>query len=126
MALAHAGRHRHVIGDRAHHQHDEAVHVEGESRRGIALRQLLRNQAVGLVIGPEPAIAFGHAQAEEPLAAEIGIVVERKRRIAVVALGARGEALPGQAAGQGHQLLLSGRRLQVHRTPRRTDDRLRL
>jgi hypothetical protein len=34
---------------------------------------------------------------------------------AVVAVGARGEALAGQTAGKGHQLALPGGRLKVHR-----------
>ena len=119
VALARRGRHRHGVGDRPHHQHGEAVHVEGERGGGVALRQLLRHQAVGLVVGPEPAVAFGHAQAEEPLGAEIGIVVERKGRLAVVALGARGEALAGQTAGKGDQLALPGGRLEVHRRAHR-------
>ena len=126
VALTHGGSHRHVIGDRAHHQHREAVHVEGERRRGIALRKLLRHQAVGFVVGPEPAVAFGHAQAEEPLGAQIGIVVEGKGRIAVVAVGARGEALAGQTAGKGDQLPLPGGRLEVHRRAHRADHILRL
>jgi hypothetical protein len=49
--------------------------------------------AVGFVVGPEPAVALGHAQAEEPLGAEIGIVVKGKGCGAVVAVRARGEAL---------------------------------
>jgi hypothetical protein len=69
------------------------VHVEGERRRGIALSKLLRHEAVGFVVSSEPTVAFGYAQAEEPLGAEIGIVIERKGRVAVVAVGARGEAL---------------------------------
>src|SRR5207248_2662601 len=115
VALTHRGKHRHVIGNRAHHQHGEAMHVEGECRRGVALRQLLRHQAVGFVIGPEPTVAFGHAQAEEPLGPEIGVVVEGKRRVAVVAVGARGEALAGQTAAKADQLALPEGRLEVHR-----------
>jgi hypothetical protein len=45
----------------------------------VLARKLLRHQAVGFVISPEPTVAFGHAQAEEALVAEIGIVVEGKR-----------------------------------------------
>src|ERR1700745_287385 len=75
---------------------------------------LLRHQAVGFVVGPEPAVAFGHAQAEEPLGAEIGIVVEGKGCGAVVAVGARGETLTGQTAGKGDQLALPGGRLEMH------------
>ena len=125
VALTRGGRHRHVIGDPAHHQHGEAVHVEGERRRGIALRKLLRHQAVGFVVGPEPAVAFGHAQAEEPLAAEIGIVVEGKGRVAVVAVGARGKALAGQTAGKIDQFALPGGRLKVHQGGSRAGRMLR-
>ena len=104
VALACGGGHRHVIGNGAHHQHGQAVHVEGERRRGIALRQLLGDQAVGFIVGPEPAIAFRHAQAEQPLAAQVGIVVERKGRVAVVAVGTRRKTLAGEPACQGNQL----------------------
>src|SRR5437762_2744426 len=41
VTLTLAGRHRHIVGNRAHHQHREAVHVEGERRGGIALGKLL-------------------------------------------------------------------------------------
>ena len=49
-------------------------------------------------------MALGHAQAEESLGAEIGIVVEREGCGAVVAVGAWGEALAGETAGEGDQL----------------------
>jgi hypothetical protein len=114
VAFAHRRGHRHAVGDRAHHQHGEAVHVEGERRGGIALRKLLRHEAVGFVVRPEPAVALGHAQAEEPLGAEIGIVVEGKGCGAVVAVGARDETLAGQTAGKGDQLALPGGRLKMH------------
>src|SRR6266480_2691677 len=114
VALTLPRRHRHIVGDRPHHQHRETVHVEGKRRRGIALRQLLRHKAVGFVVGPEPAIAFGYAEAKEPLGAEIGVILERKGRVAVVAIGALGEALAGQMAGTGDQFALPGGRLEVH------------
>ncbi len=79
------------------------------------MRQLLGHETVGFVVGPEPAVALGHAEAKEPLGAQIGIVVEGKGRGAVVPLGARGEALAGQTAGNGDQLALPGGRLEVHR-----------
>ena len=58
------------------------------------------------------------AQAEEPLGTEVGIVIEGEGRIAVVAVGARGEALAGQMASKRDQLVLPGRRLEVHRGAR--------
>jgi len=79
-----------------------------------ALRNLLRHEAVGFVVGPEPAVTLGHAEAEEPLGAEIGIVVERKGGGAVVAVGARGEALAGETPGKGDQLALPRGRLKMH------------
>ena len=90
------------------------MHVEGERRRGIALCQLLRDEAVGFVVGPEPALALGHAQAEEPLGTESGIGVKGKGGVAVVALDARGEALAGQTAGKGNQFALPEGRLKMH------------
>ena len=62
------------------------------------LAHRLCHQAVGFVVSPEPAVALGHAQAEEPLGAEVG-----KGRVAVMGLGARGKALAGQTAGMGNQ-----------------------
>jgi hypothetical protein len=121
MAVTHGGRHRHIVGNRAHHQHSEAVHVEGERRGGIALRKLLRHEAVGFVVSPEPTVMFGHAQAEEPLGAEIGIVVEGEGRVTVVAVGAQREALAGQTAGNGDQLALPGGRLEMHQRAHRAD-----
>ena len=114
MAFAHRRGHRHAVGDRAHHQHRQTVHVEGERCGGIALRQLLRYEAVGFIVGSEPAIALGHAEAEEPLGAQIGIVVKRKGRVAVVAVGAPTEALAGQTVGKGDQFALPGGRQKMH------------
>jgi hypothetical protein len=68
---------------------------------------------------------FGHAQAEEPLGVEIGIVVEGKGCVAVVAVGALGEALAGQTAGKRDQLALLGGRLEVHQRAHRADHILR-
>jgi hypothetical protein len=44
---------------------------------------------------------------------------------AVVAVGARGEALAGQTAGKGDQLALPGGRLEVHQRARSADHSLR-
>jgi hypothetical protein len=55
----------------------------------------------------------------------IGIVVEGKGRVAVVAVGARGEALAGQTARKRDQLALPGGRLEVHQKARRADHILR-
>jgi hypothetical protein len=49
-----------------------------------------QHEAAGLLVGPEPAVARWHAQVEEPLGAEIGIVVEAKGCGAVVGRSARG------------------------------------
>ena len=81
--------------------------------------------AVGFVVGPEPTVAFGHAQAEEALGTEVGIVIEGEGCIAVVAVGALGEALAGQTAGTGDQLALPGGRLEVHQWAHRADHILR-
>jgi hypothetical protein len=89
------------------------VHVEGERGGGVALGDLLRDQAIALVVGPEPAVTLGDAQAEEPRFPEIGIVVERKGGLAVVSLRAGGEALPGEAAGDRDQLALARGGLEI-------------
>src|SRR6266446_641608 len=114
VTLARGGGHGHGVGEHAHHQHGEAVHVEGERGRGIALRELLRDQAVGLVVRPEPAVAGGNAEAEEAGGSQIRIVVEGEGRLAIMLRRAGSEALAGQIAGEGDQLALAGGRAEIH------------
>src|SRR6185312_13898747 len=126
VALARGGRHRHPIGDRPHHQHHQAVHVEGERGGGIPLCELLRHEAIGFEVSPEPAKAFWHAQAQKTLDMEVRIVVEGKRRVAIMAFGARSEARPSHPAGKIEQLPLAGRRLELHLRAHSADHGLRL
>ena len=85
----------------AHHQHGQAVHVEGERGRGVALGDLLGHQAVGLEARAQATVALRNAEGEQPCRAQVVVVVERKRRLAVVPLRARREALDGERRGPG-------------------------
>jgi hypothetical protein len=98
----------------AHQQHGQAVHVEGERGRGVALRQLLRDQAVGLQVGAEAAAGLGHAEPQEAGLAQVVVVLDGEARLAVERRGARREALEGEPAGLIDQLLLPCRRPHVH------------
>ena len=88
VALARGGSHGQVVREHPHHHHGEAVHVEGERGRGIALRELLRDETVGLVVRSQPAVAGGDAETEEAGRAEVGVVVEGEGRLAIVVRGA--------------------------------------
>jgi hypothetical protein len=114
VPLAGGGRHRHGIGDLAHHHHGETVHVEGQRGRGVALRQLLGDQTIRLVARPQPAIPLRDTEAEKPLRAQIRIVVERKRSLAIMRRGPRRKPLERQPPRRTDQLLLAGRRFEIH------------
>ena len=83
------------------------MHVEGERCRGGALGELLRDQAVGLVVRAEPSEPGRDAESEKPRLAEVGVVVEGERRLAIVPLRPRGEALLREALGEVDQLTLA-------------------
>ena len=106
--------HGHGVGDDAHHQHGQAVHVERKRGRGIALRQLLGDEAVGLVRVAEPAETLGHAEPDQSRRPQIRVVVEGKGGLPVVPLGARREPLAREPAGKRDQLLLARRGMYVH------------
>jgi hypothetical protein len=84
--------------------------------RGVALRDLLGDEAVGLVRGAEPAEALGHAEAEQSRRVQVRVVVEGKGSVPVVPVGSGREPLPGQPPDERYELLLAGRGLQVHAT----------
>jgi hypothetical protein len=50
----------------------------------------------------------GDAQPQEPGRAKIGVVVEGERRLAIVAIGPRSEALAREVTGAMYQLTLVG------------------
>jgi hypothetical protein len=77
VAFTRSGSHRHVVGNGAHHQHRKAVHVESERRGRIALRQLLRHQAVCFVVSPEPTVMQFLVRCDDNLA-----LIHRGRRLA--------------------------------------------
>jgi hypothetical protein len=116
VALAHRRGHGHPVREHAHHQHDQAVHVERERGRRAPLRDLLGHQAVRLVVGAQAPVSLGDAERQQPLGPQVGVVVERERGVAIVPGGAGREALEREPARAGDQRLLSGRRNQVHGT----------
>jgi hypothetical protein len=117
VARARGDGHRHVVGEHAHHQHGETVHVEGERGRGISLRELLGDQAVRLIVGAKAAMPGRDAQAEEPGGPQVGVVVEGEGRLTIVALRARCETLAGEALRRGDQFALAGGGLEIHDRP---------
>ena len=114
MPLPRGGGERHGVGEHAHHEHGETVHVEGERGRRAALRELLRDEAVGLVVRAEPAEPDRDAEAKEPGRAQVGVVVEGERGLAIVALRPWSEALPREVPGDPDQLELAGGREEIH------------
>ena len=107
---------QHIVAVRhlAHQHHGEAVHVVGERRGGVAARELLGDQAIGLEIRPEPAMRRRHAERQQPRVAQVVIVLEGKGRLAIQCGGARRKALHRQSAGLFHQFLLKRRQTHVH------------
>jgi hypothetical protein len=77
----HGGRHRYIIRDRIHHQHREAVHVGGGRRESLALRKLLRREAVGLGVSPQPTITFGHTSLGIRIPTDNRIEMQRSNRL---------------------------------------------
>src|SRR5215510_14532995 len=59
-------RHRQGISKLAHHQHRQAVHVKGEGRGGIALRNVLCDQAVRLEGRAQASVLLWHAEGKQP------------------------------------------------------------
>jgi hypothetical protein len=65
VALAHLRRQLKVPDEVAHHQHGKRVHVVGERGGGVAARDLLGDQTIGLEVCPETAILLGDTKGEE-------------------------------------------------------------
>jgi hypothetical protein len=114
VPLPRGGGERHGVGEHAHHEHGEAVHVEGERGRRAALRDLFGDEAVGLVVRAEPPEPDRDAEAEEPRRPQVGVIVEGERGLAIVALRTWGEARPREVAGALDQLALAGGGKEVH------------
>src|SRR5437879_3630583 len=86
------------------------MHVEGERGGPTPAAELGRDQAIGREIGAEPALALGNAQGGELGGLEVGVVLEREARLAVVARGARREVLAAERIGEGDEVALFRRR----------------
>src|SRR5882672_8042896 len=65
-----------------------------------------RHHHVGREVGTEPAVDPGHADLQQPGLAQIVVVLERERGLAVVARGARRELLAPERGGELDQLAL--------------------
>ena len=72
--------HRQGIGNLAHHQHGQAVHVKGEGRGGIALRDVLRDQAIRLESRAQAPVLLRHTESEQPCRVQVIVVSERETR----------------------------------------------
>ena len=64
------------------------------------------HERVGRVVGAEAAVALRDGEGEQAGLAEVGVVLEGERRLAIVAMGARGEAVAAQRADQLDEALL--------------------
>ena len=114
------GRHGQVVRDLARPQHAAGVHVEGERGGAAPAAQLGGHERVGRVVGAEAAVALRDGEGEQAGLAEVGVVLEGERRLAIVAMGARGEAVAAQRADQLDEalLLLAQRRVHARRKTR--------
>jgi len=88
------------------------MHVEGQRGRAAPPAQLGREEAIGGEIGAEPAMLLRHAQREQTGRAQIGVILERKTRLAVVDRGARAKAFAAELFGDRHQLSLPRGRVE--------------
>src|SRR5262245_48517353 len=76
--------HRQGISNLAHHQHRQTVHVKGEGRGGIALRDVLCDQAVRLEGRAQAPVWLWYTEGEQPCRTQVIVVSERKRSLAVI------------------------------------------
>src|SRR4030095_1084465 len=106
--------HRQGISNLAHHQHRQTVHVKGEGRGGIALRDVLRDQAIRLESRAQAPVLLRYTEGEQPCRTQVIVVSERKRSLAVVLGRARREVVYSQVMSEVDELLLAGRRVKIH------------
>ena len=83
VAVAHLWRQFKTLHQRAHHQHGQTMHVEGESRGGVASGQLLGDQTVGLEVRAEPAVLLRDAQRQESRPPPVMLLLEWPGGVAV-------------------------------------------
>src|ERR1051326_4440987 len=81
------------------------MHVERERRGGVARRELDGDAAVGLEAGAQAAVALRDAEPEKARGAQVRVVVERERGLAIVRRGARREAFAREAPRRGEEVL---------------------
>ena len=93
------GRHGQVVRDLARPQHAAGVHVEGERGGAAPAAQLGGHERVGRVVGAEAAVALRDGEGEEAGLAEVGIVLEGERRLAIVAMARARRSGRGPACG---------------------------
>ena len=105
---AFVGGPRQVVGDLTGEQHRDAVHVEGQRGRGCVTTELVAHPAVVGEARPETTPRRRDAQREEPGLAEVGEVVVREARLAVVAFGSLGEH-GAELGGRGDERPAVGR-----------------
>ena len=88
------GRHVEVVGQGAGPQHRAGVHVVGEGGGAAVLAEGSRDDRIGPEVGAAAAEFLRHAKPEQAACPQIGIVLVRKARLAIVALGALSETRP--------------------------------
>ena len=102
---------RQVVGDLAGEQHRDAVHVVGERGRGRVPAELVAHPAVVGEARSEPTPRHRDAQREESNLTEVGEVVVREARLAVMAFGSLGEH-GAELGGRGDERPAVGRAAQ--------------
>ena len=95
------------------------MHVPGQRGRAAIAPHLGRGQAIGAEIGAAAALGFGDADAEQPVAMHVAVVVGREACLAVPAGGAGGEDRLAEFARLGAQRRLLRRQAEG----RRVEDR---
>ena len=99
-------RHVERIGDHAAPQARRHVHVEAQRRRAAMPAHLGRDHHIGAEVGAVATVAAGHADAEQPGLAQVGVVVEREARLAIVLRGTGREAFAPEFGHLGDQAAL--------------------
>ena len=118
VPLAHLGRHVEVVGQDPRPERRLAVHVVGQRGRRAEARELGRDVHVVLEARAHAAVALGDAEPEHACIAQLGVVLERERGLAVVARRALGEA--GAELAHERERALAERPSRVMRARRRS------
>ena len=88
------------------HMRGAHVHVVRQRRGAAVAADLGRHHHVGGEVGAQAAVGLGHADRQQAGRAQVGEVLEREARLAVVARRARRELVAAERGGQRDQFAL--------------------